>query len=52
MLWEVKSIEEAVEWVKKSPNPMTTDSTTEIRPLFSMDEIEAWENPKEVSSVA
>jgi hypothetical protein len=46
MLWEVKSIEEAVEWVKKSPNPMTTDSDVEIRPLFSLEEIEAWENPK------
>ena len=46
MLWEVKSIEEAVEWVKKSPNPMTTDSNVEIRPLFSLDEIEAWENPR------
>ena len=41
-LWEVKSIEEAVEWVKKSPNPMPADSDIEIRPLFSLDEIEGW----------
>jgi hypothetical protein len=33
-LWEVKSMEEAVEWVKKSPNPMLTDSEIEIRPEY------------------
>jgi hypothetical protein len=45
-LWEVKSIEEAVEWVKKCPNPMLTESDIDIRPLFSMEDMEAWENPK------
>jgi hypothetical protein len=34
-LWEVKSIEEAVEWLKKCPNPMLTDSDVDIRPLYS-----------------
>lgn len=33
-LWEVKSIEEAVEWVKKCPNPMPADSDVDIRPLY------------------
>ena len=33
-LWQVKSIEEAVEWVKRCPNPMPEDSMIEIRPLF------------------
>lgn len=33
-LWEVKSLEDAVEWVKKCPNPMLTDSDIDIRPLF------------------
>ena len=33
-IWEVKSVEEAVEWVKKCPNPMLTDSDIDIRPLF------------------
>jgi hypothetical protein len=42
-LWDVSSIEEAVEWVKKSP--VTTDSEVEIRPLWSMDDIEGWEKP-------
>jgi len=43
-LWEVKSIEEAVEWVKKCPNPMFTDSDIDIRPLFSLEDMEAWES--------
>ena len=33
-LWQVKSIEEAVEWVRRCPNPMESDSEIEIRPLF------------------
>ena len=37
---------EAVEWVKKCPNPMFTDSDIDIRPLFSMDEMEDWGKPK------
>jgi hypothetical protein len=45
-LWDVKSIEEAVAWVRKCPNPMPTDSDVDIRPLYSVEEIEAWDNPK------
>jgi hypothetical protein len=33
-LWQVKSIEEAVEWLKRCPNPMPEESEIEIRPLF------------------
>ena len=33
-LWQVKSIEEAIEWVKRCPNPMPEESEIEIRPLF------------------
>lgn len=34
-LWQVKSIEEAVEWLKRCPNPHPgTDCEVEIRPLF------------------
>jgi YCII-related domain len=32
-LWQVKSMEEAVEWVRRCPNPMEGDSEIEIRPL-------------------
>jgi hypothetical protein len=37
-LWEVKSMEEAVEWVKRCPNPMLTDSDIEIRPLYALED--------------
>jgi hypothetical protein len=37
-LWQVHSIEEAVEWVKRCPNPMLTDSDIEIRPVFQMED--------------
>jgi len=33
-LWQVKSIEEAVEWVKRCPNPFRVDSDIEIRPVY------------------
>jgi hypothetical protein len=33
-LWQVKSLEEAVEWVKRCPNPTGEESVIEIRPLF------------------
>lgn len=33
-LWQVKDMDEAVEWVKRSPNPMPGPSDVEIRPLF------------------
>lgn len=33
-LWQVKSMEEAIEWVKRCPNPMPVDSEIEIRRVF------------------
>jgi hypothetical protein len=33
-LWEVKSKEEAIEWVKRCPNPMLGESEIEIRQVF------------------
>lgn len=33
-LWEVKNVAEAVEWVKRCPDPMLGPSEIEIRPLF------------------
>ena len=35
-LWEVKDVDEAVEWMKRSPNPMPGPSEIEIRPLFEV----------------
>lgn len=33
-IWQVKSKEEAIEWVKRCPNPMPDDSEIEIRQIF------------------
>jgi len=35
-LWEVKDMDEAVEWVKRCPNPMPGPSEIEIRPVYEM----------------
>lgn len=42
-LWQVRSMEEAVEWLKKCPNPMMTASDVDIRPLFEMEDYADWE---------
>jgi hypothetical protein len=46
-LWQVKSMAEAIEWVKRCPNPMPGDSEIEIRPVFEAEEIAEWsDNPE------
>ena len=37
-LWNVKSMEEAVTWVKRCPNPMPTESEIEIRPVYETED--------------
>jgi hypothetical protein len=37
-IWEVKSMDEAIEWVKRCPNPMEGESIIEIRPFFSAED--------------
>lgn len=37
-IWQVKSLAEAIEWVKKCPNPMLTDSEIEIRRIFAAED--------------
>jgi hypothetical protein len=39
-IWEVKSMEEAVTWLKRCPNPLPEDSEVEIRPIYSDKDIE------------
>jgi hypothetical protein len=39
-IWEVKSMDEAITWLKRCPNPMTEDSEVEIRPIWSLEDIE------------
>ncbi len=37
-IWRVKSMREAIDWVKRCPNPMPEDSVIEIRPVFEADD--------------
>jgi len=38
-LWQVRSLEEAIEWVKRMPNPMPgTEPEIEIRPVFEAED--------------
>jgi hypothetical protein len=37
-IWQVKSLDEAIEWVKRCPNPTGADGTIEIRPVFEVDD--------------
>ena len=37
-IWQVKSMDEAIEWVKRCPNPMISDSEIEIRPVFEAED--------------
>jgi hypothetical protein len=45
-LWQVKSMEEAVEWVRRCPNPMIGDSDIEIRPVFEAEDFGAELTPQ------
>lgn len=38
-IWQVDSMEQAVEWVKRCPNPHCEDSDIEIRQIFSADDL-------------
>jgi hypothetical protein len=37
-LWKVKSMEDAVEWVRRCPNPMGVESEIEIRQIFEAED--------------
>jgi len=37
-LWQVRSMEEAIEWVRRCPNPMPSDSEIEIRPIYEAED--------------
>ena len=37
-IWQVKSMAEAIEWVKRCPNPMLGDSEIEVRPVFEAED--------------
>ena len=37
-IWQVDSLDEAIEWVKRCPNPTGEESEIEIRPVFEADD--------------
>ena len=45
-LWQVKSKEEAIEWVKRCPNPMDGESVIEIRQVFETEDFGAELTPE------
>jgi hypothetical protein len=40
-IWKVKSMDEAVAWIKRCPNPDNTDGEIELRPIFEMEDFVA-----------
>jgi hypothetical protein len=45
-MWQVKSMDEAVEWLKRCPNPMPSDSEIEIRQVFEAEDFGAEFTPE------
>ena len=45
-LWQVKSLDEAIEWVKRCPNPMEGESEIEIRQVFEAEDFGAEFTPE------
>lgn len=45
-LWQVRSMDEAIEWVKRCPNPMLGPSEIEIRPVFEAEDFGAEFTPE------
>jgi hypothetical protein len=45
-LWNVKSMDEAVEWLKRCPNPHNEESEIEIRPIFEAEDFGAEFTPE------
>jgi hypothetical protein len=37
-IWKVESMQEAIDWVKRCPNPMLEESEIEIRPVFEAED--------------
>jgi hypothetical protein len=45
-LWQVRSMEEALEWVKRCPNPHEGESEIEIRQVFEAEDFSSESNPE------
>ena len=49
-IWEVKDMDEAVAWAKRSPNPMPGRSEIEIRPFYEAADLAEFLTPEELST--
>ena len=49
-IWEVKDIDEAVAWAKRSPNLMPGKSEIEIRPFFEAADLAGFVTPEELAT--
>ena len=45
-LWKCASMQEAIDWVKRCPNPMRTDSEIEIRQIYAAEDFGAALTPE------
>ena len=45
-IWQVRSMDEAIEWVKRCPNPMQSESDIDIRPFFEAEDFGAELTPE------
>lgn len=45
-IWQCKSLDEAIEWVKRCPNPMKEESDIEIRQIFELEDFGAELTPE------
>ncbi|GMV31937.1 MAG: dehydrogenase [Rhodanobacteraceae bacterium] len=45
-IWQVRDLEEAIEWVKRCPNPTGAESVIEIRPVFEAEDFGAEFTPE------
>ena len=51
-LWEVKDMDEAVEWIKRCPNPMMSRSEVEIRQVYEFEDFGDAITPEQVEREA
>ena len=49
-IWEVKDIDEAVAWAKRSPNHMPGKSEIEIRPFYEVADLTEFMTPEELAA--
>ena len=50
MIWQVKDMDEAVAWAKRSPNPTSGRSEIEIRPFYEAADLAEFVTPEELSA--